>query len=377
VDIMNKIEAIEVAKLLKNLIEIQEISIILNTFLTAFEKISIDHKDGRRYLHGNFNIGGTVSGRMSSSKPNLQNIPSTGTKYAKHIKECFSAPDGWLILGADFSSLEDKISALTTKDPNKLKIYEEGLDGHSYRAFNYYKQYMPDIDNTVESINSIQDKYPDYRQDSKGSTFALTYGGTSYALVNQCGLSQSEAYRIENEYHKLYKHSDEWVAKKIKQAAIDGYITVAFGLRVRTPVLAQTILNTANTPFAAQGEARTAGNALGQSYGLLNNRAGIEMYNRILEAEYDIDIFPIAHIHDAQYFLVRNEIGIVHWFNENLVPCMEWQNLPEIKHDQVKLGGEVDVHYKHWGQPITLKNGANMQEILTVCQKGKEKFDSL
>ncbi len=142
---MNKSEAIEVAKLLKNLIEIQELSIILSTFLKAFEQKSIDHGDGRKYLHGNFNIGGTVSGRMSSSKPNLQNIPSTGTKYAKLIKKCFSPPDGWLLLGADFSSLEDRISALTTKDPNKLKVYTDGLDGHSFRAYNYYEEQMPNI----------------------------------------------------------------------------------------------------------------------------------------------------------------------------------------------------------------------------------------
>ena len=374
---MDKAEAIEVAKLLKNLIEVQEISIILNTFLKAFEQRSIDHKDGRHYLHGNFNIGGTVSGRMSSSKPNLQNIPSTGTKYAKLVKRCFSAPNGWLILGADFSSLEDRISALTTKDPNKLKVYTDEYDGHSLRAFNYFRSDMPDIVDSVASINSISNRYPGLRQRSKGPTFALTYGGTSYALINQCGLTGSEAVRIENEYHKLYEHSDKWVAEKIKHASDDGYITVAFGLRVRTPVLAQTILNTANTPYAAQAESRTAGNALGQSYGLLNNRAGIEMYDRILAAEYDIDILPIAHIHDAQYFLVRNELGIVHWFNENLVACMEWQDLPEIQHDEVKLGGDVDVHYQHWAQPITLKNGASMQEIFTACQKGKENFDAL
>ena len=270
---------------------------------------------------------------------------------------------------------------LKIKQKDAIKITQinntPGYDGHSYRAFNYYRKQMPDILDTVEGINSIKIKYPDFRQDSKGPTFALTYGGTSYALINQCGLGPSEAIRIEKEYHELYKVSDDWVATKIKAASIDGFITVAFGLRVRTPVLAQTILNTANTPFAAQGEARTAGNALGQSFGLLNNRAGIEMYDRILTAEYEIDILPVAHIHDAQYFLVRNEVAIIEWFNKNLVECMQWQDLPEIKHDQVKLGGDVDVHYVNWAQPITLKNGANKKEILTACSKGKKEFDLL
>lgn len=54
---------------------------------------------------------------------NLQNIPSSGTKYAKLIKQCIKPPKGWILVGADFASLEDRISALTTKDPNKIKVY--------------------------------------------------------------------------------------------------------------------------------------------------------------------------------------------------------------------------------------------------------------
>jgi hypothetical protein len=54
---------------------------------------------------------------------NLQNIPSSGTTYAKHIKRCIKAPPGWLWVGVDFASLEDRISALTTRDPEKLKVY--------------------------------------------------------------------------------------------------------------------------------------------------------------------------------------------------------------------------------------------------------------
>jgi DNA polymerase-1 len=75
---------------------------ILNTFIAALEK-AVKKSNGHYYLHGNFNIGGTVSGRLSSSVPNLQNIPSSGTKYAKIIKQCFLTPPGWLFVGADFA----------------------------------------------------------------------------------------------------------------------------------------------------------------------------------------------------------------------------------------------------------------------------------
>lgn len=120
---MTKTEAEEIIKILETLIGIAEVSIILNTFVSAFEHKSILKDDGTYYLHGSFNLGGTLSGRLSSSNPNMQNLPSTGSVYAKHIKECFKAPKGWLLCGADFSSLEDRISALTTRDPNKLKVY--------------------------------------------------------------------------------------------------------------------------------------------------------------------------------------------------------------------------------------------------------------
>jgi DNA polymerase I len=108
--------------LLNALIGLGQVEKILSTFIPAFEKGLIKAKDGIIWLHGSFNLGGAVSGRLSSSDPNLQNIPSNSI-FAKLIKEIFLAPKGWLFTGADFNSLEDMISALTTKDPNKLRVY--------------------------------------------------------------------------------------------------------------------------------------------------------------------------------------------------------------------------------------------------------------
>ena len=94
---------------------------IITSFIPAFRNAQ-PGPDGWHYLFGNLNLGGTVSGRLSASEPNLQTIPS-GSKYAKKIKKCFEAPPGWIFCGLDFASLEDRISALTTKDPQKLKVY--------------------------------------------------------------------------------------------------------------------------------------------------------------------------------------------------------------------------------------------------------------
>lgn len=86
----------------EDLIEFSQAQKILTTFIVAFEENTVIKEDGWFYLHGSFNLGGTVSGRLSSSKPNLQNIPS-GSKYAKLIKDCFRAPPDWLFGGADFA----------------------------------------------------------------------------------------------------------------------------------------------------------------------------------------------------------------------------------------------------------------------------------
>ena len=359
-------QAIAQAKILKALIAISEAEIIQNTFIKAFLERSVLKHDGMYYLHGNFNLGGTLSGRLSSSKINLQNLPSTGSKYAKDIKKCFEAPLGWMLAGADFSSLEDKISALTTKDPNKLKVYIDGYDGHCLRAYSYFQDQMPDIINTVKSINSIKKKYPELRQYSKGPTFALTYQGTWHTLVNNIGIPEEAAKQIEAKYHELYSHSDKWVKDKLLEASQKGYCTLAFGLRIRTPILGKTLLNKKSTPYEAKAEGRTVGNALGQSYGMLNNRAAIEFHKRLLKSDQKFNIKPISHIHDAQYFLIKENLETIKWFNDNLVECMEWQDLPEIKHDTVKLGGDVELYRPNWSNSIPIPNKASLEEIEAI-----------
>jgi DNA polymerase-1 len=353
-------------KFLDAVIEFKDVRILLTTFIPAMENARRDF-DGHYYVHGNFNLGGTVSGRLSSSDPNLQNMPS-GARLAKYIKKCVKAPEGYLFVGLDFDSLEDKISALTTKDPNKLKVYTDGYDGHSLRAYSYFGKNMPDIDpNSVAGINSIAKLYPKQRQDSKAPTFALTYGGTNHALVGQCGLSKKEALEIEAKYHELYIVSDRWVESKIEGARRDGYITVAFGLKVRTPLLYQTLNTERHTPYAAMSEARTAGNALGQSWGLLNNRAASAFMKKV-RANKDVrpHIRICCQIHDAQYYLVKNTAWLLHWFNKELTQEVRWQAHPDIAYPDVKLSGSVSIFYPTWAKEYSIPNSATINEIQEI-----------
>ena len=360
--------------LLEVLIGYSKVTKILAAFIPSFEDaISKDDSD-TVWLHGSFNLGGTVSGRLSSSKPNLQQLPATST-YGKTIKECFVAREGWVMAGADFNSLEDMISALSTKDSNKLKVYTDSYDGHCLRAFSYFRDKCPDIIDTVESINSMKQKYPELRQDSKGPTFALTYQGTWHTLVNNLGFDPDVAKGIEANYHELYKESDDYIQSRLEQASKDGYVDVAFGLRVRTPLLGQTIFGGPKMPYEAAAEGRTAGNAMGQSFGLLNNRAACEFMQKVWNSPYRLKVLPIALIHDAIYLLIKDELSVVTWVNQELIKCMQWQELPEITHDSVKLGAELDVYYQGWHQAITIPNNATGQEIKGIARKGKASFN--
>ena len=353
--------------LFNNLVNYTLADKILTSFIPHFEQAQ-QLPDGSYRLYGNFNQGGTKSGRQSSSAPNLQNLPATSI-YGKAVKECFISPPGWLFAGSDYDSLEDKVNALITHDPNKQKVYTDGYDGHCLRAFAYFNQQMPDIQNTIKSINSIKTRYASKRQDSKAPTFALTYHGTYITLMKNCGFTEEMAKNIEANYKKLYTVAIQWVNNHLDQAIKTGYVTCAFGLRLRTPILAQTIVG-GTTPFIAQKERRSAGNAVsGQSYGLLTTRAGIEFQERCLASKYKYDILPTAQIHDALYYLIKNKPDVVEWANTNLIECMAWQQLPELQHPQIKLSSGLDVFWPNWSKAVGIPNNATKQQLIQIAKE--------
>lgn len=187
--------------------------------------------------------------------------------------------------------------------------------------------------------------------------------------MTNCGFPEQEAKQIEKRYHDLYYVSDQWVAAKLNQASKDGYVTAAFGLRVRTPLLHQVIRGNSRTPFEAEAEGRTAGNALGQSWCLLNSRASTEFMGKVRASKYRLGIRPCAQIHDANYALIRDNIETLMYTNEHLVKAVEWQDHPDIWHEQVKLGGELSIFWPSWKNEIGIPKGATEQEIFTIIDK--------
>lgn len=223
-------------------------------------------------------------------------------------------------------------------------------------------------------VNSIAEIYPIFRQNSKAPTFALTYGGTVYTLKKNCGFDDSEANLVDRQYHYLYSESDQWIKEELDKCCQKGYATVAFGLRIRTPILAKSILNTGVTANISSGEARSVGNAIsGQSYGLLTNRAAVALMQKVWASEYKYDIFVVSLIHDAIYLMIKDDINVLKWVNDHLIEEMSWQDLPEIAHDEVKLEADLDLFHPSWANPIKLPNYVGKDELKAHIKKSLTK----
>lgn len=366
--LLDHVKAEPYKELIQALIDYSAVEKVLSSFIPAFKAGRLK-ADGMLYLHGSFNLGGTISGRLSSSDPNMQNLPS-GSKYGKAIKRIFTAAAGFLFGGADFAALEDRINALLTRDPNKIKVYTDGYDGHSLRAYSYWPDKFPDIMDTVASINSIQDKYPELRGKSKNPTFLLQYGGTAKGLVKTIGFNEEEANKIEANYNKLYKVSQDWVANEVKKATEKGYMELAFGLRLRTPLLGNTIMGLKATPREAANEARSAGNAVsGQSWGLLNNRAAVEFMKIVNASKWRGKIHIVALIHDAIYPVWPDCPEATVFVNNTLCKAMSWQEDPLLHHDVVKIGANLDIFWPNWSSALTLDYPITKERLKEQCQE--------
>lgn len=237
-------------------------------------------------------------------------------------------------------------------------------------------QEVSSSEHNVSRVNSISKLYKNYRQDSKVPTFALTYDGTYITLMKNVGLSEKMAKSIEANYHKLYEVSDKWTRAQIEKASELGYVVVAFGLRLRTPLLKQVVLGTSKTPHEAASEGRTAGNALGQSWCMLNNRAASEFMSKVRQGEHRLNIKPCAHIHDAQYYLIKDDMETLLYVNKHLSAAVAWQEDPLIQNEHINMSGKLEIYYPDWNHGFDIPNDADESTVKVLINKHLEELNS-
>lgn len=176
---------------------------------------SMVDKNGR--VHTTFNQTGTVTARLSSSNPNLQNIPIR-TEDGALLREAFVAEKGHKFLDADLSQIELRLMADFSKDGRMLEGFHSGLDFHSFTAKGMFSQ-VADV-----PIEDIKEKYPELRSKGKTLNFGIQYGMGPGKLAKDWGVSLDEAKRILDLYHKTYPRVGVFKRETLMFARTNGYV---------------------------------------------------------------------------------------------------------------------------------------------------------
>jgi len=262
------------------------------------------------------------------------------------------------------------VIAILSQDPNKKRIFTQGIDGHCLNAYGYYSDQMPDINpDDPESINSIADKYPKLRQDSKPNTFALNYMGTALTLHHNNGIPMDQAMKIEEGHKVMYKVLHEWGQENKLKMANDGYISCAFGLKVRTPMLAKSLIDSKITPSKVKAEFRSGNNAVTQSHGQMTVNAGNMFRERLEKSKYRHSVLLINFIHDAIYLIIQEDLEVIEWVNKNVIDCMVNSGDSQVHgNKEVPILANLEIGLS-WDKQYELPNNANQDEIKKVLKE--------
>ncbi|MCM1313179.1 MAG: DNA polymerase I [Bacteroides sp.] len=191
---------------------------LLSTYIDALPQLINPHTG---HIHTSYNQAVTTTGRLSSSNPNLQNIPIRD-ENGKEVRKAFIPDEGCEFFSADYSQIELRIMAHLSGDENMIEAFREGHDIHAATAAKIYK--LP-----ISEITS------DQRRKAKTANFGIIYGITTFGLAERMQVSRSEAKELIEEYFATYPKVKEYMDKSINMARERGYTETLFGRRCYLP----------------------------------------------------------------------------------------------------------------------------------------------
>ncbi len=270
-------------KVVKDVLEYRQLSKLKSTYADALPLYI--KEDGR--IYGHFNQTKTATGRISSSEPNLQNIPIR-TEIGKRLRKVFVPEDGYIFIDADYSQIELRIMAALSNDELLIDAFNKNIDIHRSTAS---KIFNTDIDDVTEN----------QRRDAKAVNFGIIYGMSNFGLSQDINITRKEADEYIKQYFKTYPKVKEYLDNAVNQAKEKGYVKTILG-RIR-PVKELASSNFMQRSF---GE-RVAMNSpiQGSAADIMN----IAMINILTEfEEKNLDAKIVLQVHDELLIEVKEEI---------------------------------------------------------------------
>jgi DNA polymerase-1 len=201
------------------ILEYRALSKLRSTYVDALPKLI--HEDTGR-IHTDFNQSVAATGRLSSSNPNLQNIPIR-TERGREIRKAFIADEGFQLLSADYSQVELRVIASIAEDENMIEAFNNDEDIHSRTA------------KEIFDLDSIDDATPDHRRKAKEVNFGIPYGVSAYGLSNRLGISNDEGKEMINHYFERFPGILRYINETKEFAKEHGYVKTLLGRRRYIP----------------------------------------------------------------------------------------------------------------------------------------------
>ena len=191
---------------------------LLGTYVDALPKL-INPRTG--HIHTSFNQAVTATGRLSSSDPNLQNIPVRG-EDGKEIRKCFIPEEGCEFFSADYSQIELRVMAHLSQDANMLDAFREGYDIHAATAAKIYNKPVSEVTR-------------DERTKAKRANFGIIYGITVFGLADRLNIERAEAKQLIDGYFKMFPQVQQYMEQAKETARANGYVETFFHRRRYLP----------------------------------------------------------------------------------------------------------------------------------------------
>lgn len=266
------------------ILEFRALQKLKSTYVDALPKL-INEETGR--VHTDYNQSIASTGRLSSSNPNLQNIPIR-TERGREIRKAFIAENGFKLLSADYSQVELRVIAAMAEDKNMMHAFENDEDIHSRTAMEIF------------GLGSVDEVTPDHRRKAKEVNFGIPYGVSAYGLASRLGLSNDEGQALIDQYFERFPGVLKYINDTKQYAKENGYVKTLMGRRRYMPQI-----NSSNWNVRAFAERVAINMPIQGTAADIIKKAMIDIHHFLLQE--NLKSRMLLQVHDELIFEIAEE----------------------------------------------------------------------